>query len=294
MSGSIAPAQKKMLTGELFGYRIRKWLGDGAFSRVYLVEDSESHIAYALKHVVAENEKEDRWVDQVRAEWEIGRQLAHPAIRQLVDCQFEGSLLKGIRLKNARNVGLVMELIDATPLSEQARPPLAECMRIFRDVASGLVHMHQKGFVHADMKPNNILYTDDRRTKVIDLGQAVKIGIAKERIQGTPGFIAPEQTKRDPITEQTDVFNFAATMYWILMRAYAPQSAANTNDSKQRVSEHLVGTTGPVHAVDPQIPEPLSMLLLDCLEDKPHKRKKMTWVLKVLESLQSTRVPANA
>ena len=52
--------------------------------------------------------------------------------------------------------------------------------------------MHQKGFVHADMKPNNILYTDDRRTKVIDLGQAVKIGTTKERIQGTPGFIAPE------------------------------------------------------------------------------------------------------
>ncbi|MFZ9880920.1 MAG: serine/threonine-protein kinase [Phycisphaerales bacterium] len=294
MSGPDVPSQRRMLTSEIFGYRIRKWLGDGAFSRVYLVEDTKTHIAYAMKHVLSEGEKDDRWVDQIRAEWEIGRQLKHEAIRQLVDLKFEGSILKGIFLKNARDVGLVMELIDAVPLSEQAKPSFPECMRIFTAVASGLVHMHQKGFVHADMKPNNILYTDDRRTKVIDLGQAVKIGTVKERIQGTPGFIAPEQAKREPITEQTDVFNFGATMYWILMRSYAPQSAKHTNDSKVAVAPNLVGPSGPVHLVDPSIPEALSMLLLDCLEDLPHKRKKMTWVLKQLTALQQSKVGAGA
>ena len=82
MSGDAPAKNRKWTPGELLhGYRLRAVLGDGAFSRVYLAEDPKSHIAYALKHVVSTGEKEDRWVDQMRAEWEIGRKLDHPALR---------------------------------------------------------------------------------------------------------------------------------------------------------------------------------------------------------------------
>ena len=285
-----AAQRRPWAVGEmLHGYRIRTVLGDGAFSRVYLVEDPKTRTAYALKHVVSEGEKEDRWVDQVRAEWEIGRKLAHEAIRRVVDCRHEGWFLR-----SSRDVALVLELIDAPSLAEQPRPSIHECLWIFRDVACALLHMHEKGFVHADMKPLNILYTSDRRTKVIDLGQAAKIGTAKERIQGTPGYMAPEQTRREPLTEQTDVFNFAATMYSILlgiqpngMHLLAPQAAtqANANDPAARVDPARLGPAVPLHTVDPTVPEPLSLVLLDCLEPNPIKRKKMAWIVKVLQSL---------
>ena len=292
MNGDAPAKNRKFTPGELLhGYRLRAVLGDGAFSRVYLAEDPKTHIAYALKHVVSTGEKEDRWVDQMRAEWEIGRKLDHPALRKIVDCKHEGWFLK-----NSRDVALVLELIDAEPLSDQNRPAMGECIRIFRDVAAALCHMHEKGFVHTDMKPLNILYTDDRRTKVIDLGQAAKVGTAKERIQGTPGYMAPEQAARQPLDPQTDVFNFAATMYSVLLghrmiggsrvHLFAPQTAFRTNEAAARVDEARLGPAEPIHRVDPQIPEQLSMLLLDCLEANPNKRKKMTWVLKVLQGLQ--------
>ena len=113
MSATVPPAQRKIARGDLFGYRVRRVIGDGAWSRVYLVEDVKTHTAYALKHVVSEGEKEDRYLDQLRAEWEIGRQLEHPAIRKLVALEHQGTWLQ----RNSRDLGLVMELVDAQPLS---------------------------------------------------------------------------------------------------------------------------------------------------------------------------------
>lgn len=106
MSADDVPAQRKVAK-ELFGYRVRQVLGDGAWSRVYEVEDTKTHTAYALKHVVSEGEKQDRFVDQLRAEWRIGKNLHHPAIRKLVALKGEG-LLNTVFRSKSRDVGLVM------------------------------------------------------------------------------------------------------------------------------------------------------------------------------------------
>ena len=287
---SLSAAQRRPWTvGELLhGYRIRGVLGDGAFSRVFLVEDPGTRTAYALKHVLSEGGKEDRWVDQVRAEWQIGRGLDHPALRRVVGCRHAGWFLR-----SSRDVALVLEPVHATSLADQARPSIPECLWIFRDVASALLHMHERGFVHADMKPLNILYTPDHRTKVIDLGQAVRIGTAKDRIQGTPGYMAPEQLRREALTEQTDVFNFAATMHSILLglqqnglHLFAPQAASvAAGDPSTKVDAGRLGPSEPLHLLDPSIPEQLSLVILDCLDPNPVKRKNMAWIEKVLQGL---------
>lgn len=306
MSDTIPAAQRRMAKGTLFGYRVRKHIGDGAWSRVYEVEDLKSHTAYALKHVISEGDREDRYLDQLRAEWEVGSKLDHPAIRKLVALQHQGSWLA----RNARDLGLVMELVDASPMSEQKRPPMAECLKVFRDVASALSHMHSKGFVHADMKPLNILYTDDRRTKVIDLGQAAKSGTSKMRLQGSPGFIAPEQateirgskaeqvknTKQyEPVTELTDVFNLGATMYWILTRLHTPASQHTPTAKTLLLPPERLGPSTPIHLNDRSVPEQLSMLIQDSLERLPTRRKPMSWVISQLEALkQQMPAPAHA
>lgn len=280
---STSPGAQKRMEQQLFGYRILKHLGDGAASRVYAVRHPKTKQIWALKHVMlADTEKDQRYLDQVSQEYEISSKLDHPVIRKMHElCKERSGLFKVSAL------GLVMELVDATPLSEMPRPPMPQCVRVFLDVAHALQHMHERGFVHADMKPLNILIADDGHVKVIDLGQACKIGTKKDRVQGTPGFLAPEQAARDEITPQTDVFNLGATMWWTLLRDHAPQGRQADGNSRH------AGRGEPLspRKLDSTIPEDLSVLILRCLEDKPYQRVKMAWVVRKLEEIARTLAP---
>src|SRR5690606_35077399 len=109
---------------------------------------------------------------------------------------------------------VLMEMVDGLTLEHYVPDNLIELCRIFQQTALGLHAMHEAGYVHADIKPNNILFMDDQRVKIIDFGQSCKADTVKDRIQGTPDYIAPEQVLRRAITPQTDVFNLGATMYW--------------------------------------------------------------------------------
>ena len=86
---------------------------------------------------------------------------------------------------------LSMELFDGKNLEDSPSLSLLDVLLVFRMVASGLQAMHQQGFVHCDIKPNNILISEAGSIKIIDLGQSCKIGTIKPRIQGTPDYIAP-------------------------------------------------------------------------------------------------------
>lgn len=275
----MSGAQKRV-EANLFGYRVLKHLGDGAASRVYAVRHPKTKQIWALKHVTIDDpEKDQRFLDQVIQEYEVSSKLEHPTIRGVYElCKERSGLFK------VTGLGLVMELVDATPLSDMPRPPMAHCVDIFLKVAKALQHMHDRGFVHADMKPLNILVNEAGEPKIIDLGQACKIGVVKDRVQGTPGFLAPEQSSRQEITPQTDVFNFGATMWWTLLGQHAP--VARQADGESRGGRN--GEIRSPHQLDASIPEELSVLVMRCLEDKPYQRVKMAWVVKKLEEIART------
>src|SRR4029079_13693760 len=117
-------------------------------------------------------------------------------------------MLKTIELQ------LLMELVDGTSLDVQRPNSLGTLIQVFIQVASGLAAMHRMGYVHADIKPNNILVNEKLAVKIIDFGQSCATSTGKARTHGTPDYIAPEQVGRGPLTAATDVFNFGATMYW--------------------------------------------------------------------------------
>ena len=296
MSEPIPAAKRERTTpGEmLHGYRVRKWLGDGAFSVVYLVEDPKTHVQYALKHVISEGDKEDRYLDQLRMEWEVGRRLKHRNIRDIVDMRGDqGFKIGGVGLlkKPGKDLGLVMEMIDAPSLEDllqkgELRFSVPEWITIFRDVASALVHIQDKGYAHADMKPNNILW-DRNHTKVIDLGQACAVGTVKKRIQGTPGYIAPEQAFRNEITPLTDVYNFGATLYWVLVRDEIPCALPSKNGKVgSAVNPDQIRMPRPVHEQDPRIPAGFNEIVMQCIRVAPEARfQSMEMVAERLDAL---------
>jgi len=212
---------------EIAGYRVLKDIGTGAASQLYLVQDQKTKHVWALKHVKKETEKDQRFLDQTEIEFSVGSQLRHPALRHVE------RLIKNRKLVRVSEMFLLMEFVDGIPL-DQARPAShLLAAEIFQQVADALLYMHEAGFVHADMKPNNIIATENRSAKVIDLGQSCRIGTVKERIQGTVDYIAPEQVFRHEITPATDVYNLGATMYWALTGQHIP-TAMSTGATTSR------------------------------------------------------------
>ncbi|MEL7474278.1 MAG: serine/threonine-protein kinase, partial [Planctomycetota bacterium] len=202
------------------GYRVMSELGRGAASIIYLAQDEKTKQVWCLKHVKKQGPKDQRFLDQAENEYKVSQHLGHQGLRSIKKIIKKGSFLK------VNELYLVMELVDGISL-EQAPPGTFEkAINIFHQVAEALAHMHQRGYVHADMKPNNIVVDEDNTARVIDLGQSCASGTIKERIQGTPDYIAPEQVHRRPITPSTDVYNLGATMYWVLTRHHIPTALA--------------------------------------------------------------------
>lgn len=256
------------------GYRVLAHIGSGAASELYCVQDTRTKQIWALKHVVRESEKDQRFLDQVLVEYAVASKLDHPNIRRV------HRVVRHRKFFKVTEVSLIMELVDATTLDQASGPPgkrdMVQTVRIFEQVAHGLHHMHAKGYVHADIKPNNILVAESGHVKVIDLGQACPIGTVKKRIQGTPGYMAPEQAHRDEITPKTDIYNFGAMMYWILTRDVIPTVLPPKDDSSSlhtgTLDAEMVKPPTPPHERNPAVPPLLSKLILDSVQLELDKR----------------------
>ena len=149
-------------------------------------------------------------------------------------------------------------------------PPtdVREAVRIYQAVAEGLAHINARGFVHADTKPNNIVVAPDGGVKLIDMGQSCTLGTVKERIQGTPDFIAPEQVHRMALDARTDAYNFGASLYWALTGRAIPTILPRQHRGNLR-SEYVVV---PPEKINDQVPASLSKLVAECVEMNPSQR----------------------
>ena len=269
MTTEPVPVWKKGDTVE--GYRVISEIGRGAASVIYLVQDPKTKQIWALKHVVKKNPKEQRFLDQTEAEYKIASQLNHDSIRKIPRIIKKGTLLK------TNELYLVMELVDGLSLHEEQPEDMATLIDVFQQTASALAQMHDRGYVHADMKPHNVMVGVDlegnHTAKLIDLGQSCKIGTVKKRIQGTPDYIAPEQVHRRPITPKTDIYNFGATMYWVLTGRNIPTAMGHQKDSLVgSLDDSLIEKPTPVMEINPLVPQRLNDLVMQCVEVDLDKR----------------------
>lgn len=246
------------------GFSIKKRIGTGARSTIYEAVDEVDGKTVALKRVILEKPEDKRIFEQVDTEFKTAQQIDHPNVRKSYKLKKIKSMFQ------VKEMLLSMELCEGKTLEEHTNLSLIDVLLVFRMVANGLNSMHQQGFVHCDIKPNNILLNKDGEMKIIDLGQSCKIGTIKKRIQGTPDYIAPEQVRRNPLGPKTDIFNLGATMYWALTGKNVPTLIPK----KDTLDVFLKQPLKPPHEIKPGISEPISNLVIHCVQEDPAKRPK--------------------
>jgi eukaryotic-like serine/threonine-protein kinase len=250
---------------KLLHYEVVASLGEGARSTIYQVTDPTTGKTFALKHVQRADPKDLRFIEQMETEFEISRQFTHPNLRR----SYELKIVKTMLVK-VSEAFLVMEFVEGKPLDVRPPSDMMDIIDTFIQAAQGLRAMHQMGYAHCDIKPNNILRNERGEVKVIDFGQSCKIGTVKERIQGTPDYIAPEQVARRPISVQTDVFNLGATLYWSLTAKVIPTLyTVNKKGENSFLLDTRIDT--PID-LNPKIPLAVSNLVMECVSTRPQKR----------------------
>jgi len=245
------------------GYQVMEYLGKGARSTIWRVRDHGGKQSLALKRVTKQPGDDDRYFQQAINEYEIARKFDHPSLRKCYRLRRVRRMLKVVELH------LFMELCEGQSCQSKRPEDVAEVMRIFHRVADAVHHMHVRGYLHADIKPNNVIVARDGTVKLVDYGQGCPIGTIKERIQGTPDFIAPEQVYCRPLDARTDSFNFGAALYWTLTGHAIPTALPKTTTGVQLREEMRVV---PPEERNPGVPAPLSRLVADCIETDPKRR----------------------
>ena len=248
---------------EVPGYQVVEYLGSGARSTIWRVRDRRANRVRALKRVTKQPSDDNRFLAQAINESNVSSRFDHPIIRK---CYSMRRVRRWFRLEELH---LLMELCEGTSCQANRPIGLAKVVTIFHAVAEGLSHVHARGFIHADIKPNNIIVAEDGTVKIIDFGQSCPIGTVKERIQGTPDFIAPEQVHCRPLDVRTDVFNFGATLYWTVTGQPIPTILPKRSDGIQLVTDMQVV---PPAELNPEVSPGLARLVLDCIEPQLSRR----------------------
>ncbi len=255
-------ALQQVLAGR---YSIERELGRGGMGIVLLARDVALDRLVAIKllppHLAASVEARDRFLREART----AAGLSHPNIVPIHAVEQQGDL-----------VFFVMGYVDGETLRERVERsgPLAPrlAMKVMQEVAWALGYAHQRGVIHRDVKPDNIMIergTD--RALVTDFGIAVR-GRAGEggvgEVVGTARYMSPEQALGEPVDARSDLYSLAATLFYALT-GRPPFEGANL----PAIITKQVSTPAPrLQVVRPEVPARLADLIDQCLQKSPAAR----------------------
>lgn len=237
-------------------------LGQGAKSNVMLVRRNADELQYALKVVSVAKLKERKYLAQARQEYRVGRMFDHPNLVKVFSIETETDWFL-----HPKRVKLLIEYVPGQTLDRIPSPSFNTLLAAFLGAAEGVATMHERGVVHADLKPNNIMISPNT-VKVIDFGLARIDGESTDRLQGTPEFMAPETIARKIVDVRTDIYNFGATMYRLTTGLYGPRSTGGLPISERRYRESY----RKLCVVNPGYPEGFGHLVDRCLCFQPYER----------------------
>ncbi len=276
---------QQLLAGRFSGYHIDRYvlldlIGQGGMGRVYRAKDKRLNRQVALKLLSPERVNIPRAILRFQREARVGAQLQHENLVRIYD---EGA-------SNGKCY-LVMEYIEGKNvgqlIAESGTMPPILAARLARQVALGLQHAQQKGLIHRDVNPCNILVTRDGTAKLTDLGLAIDLADQAQVTRdgatvGTFDYISPEQARHShSVDTRSDIYSLGCTLYHMIA-GRVPFPAPSL---MEKLLAHQTGVPDPLEELAPGIPEGLSDVVRRMMQKLPDDR--YTTPLAVAQALET-------
>ena len=278
--GLLPTADDDPLIGRRLGpYEVTGLLGRGGMGIVYLGHDTRLQRPVAIKALPPTVTHDDRLRARLRREAMAAGALSHPGIATVFALEeFEAQLYLIQEYIPGRTLRATMKLRDG-------RMAIAETVSIALDIARALAAAHAHGVLHRDLKPENVLHTPDGGIKVVDFGLArfePGAGIAGDQTltrpgatPGTPGYMAPEVLRGDPVDARADQFSFGVLLYELV----AGEHPFEGTDDITTVARILETEPTGLDPARPECPAPLARVITTCLAKAPRDRYRTTAAL---------------
>ena len=251
-------------------YRVDGELGRGGMGVVYRAHDPELDREVAIKHIQlpvdASRDVRDELEKRFRREAKAAARIRHPGVVAIHDV---GTTDSGLYL--------VMELVDGESLARRlergAFPDRAAAIEVAARAAEALAAAHRAGVVHRDVKPANILISNDGRVMLTDFGVARSLDEVSEltrtgMVVGSPAYMAPEQLRGGAVDGRADLFSLGVVLYEMVLRKRPFPSQSITTLLYQILHEDPMADP----AISKEIDRPISDLLRRLLAKQPEDR----------------------
>lgn len=249
-------------------YELINLIADGTSTQVWEVKEQGGANTFAMKRMLPEAMKKPEVISTMKLEAKVGAAVEHPNLIQLHKY-----------VKNKKNAYLVMDYFRApnlrSQMSSDPRGVQGRLRKLIESSAMALGHMHEKGWVHKDIKPENILINKGSELKIIDFGLAVPVakGLGKllgkpKSVQGTRSYIAPETIKKQPLGPGADIYSLGITIYEIL----TGKTPFHGETPKEILLKHISERPTPPSSINPNVTPEMDEFVLKMLAKKPEKR----------------------
>jgi tRNA A-37 threonylcarbamoyl transferase component Bud32 len=262
LSSSGAIDHGRFEPGTLLGgrYRIVGRLGKGGMGEVFRADDLKLGQPVALKFLPPDVDRDPARLTQLHTEVRMARQVSHPNVCRVYDIdEVDGHTF------------LSMEYVDGEDLASLLRRigrfPEDRALAIARQICAGLAAAHERGVVHRDFKPANVMLDGSGKVRITDFGLA---GLAGEAIRaGTPAYMAPEQLAGAEVTARSDIYALGLVLYEIFTGQRALDAKNLAELIRRREQSEIVLPTAIVRDLDPQIERAILRCLAPSPDDRP-------------------------
>ena len=276
-------------------YELRRCLYNGMTSQVYEVVEPRSGRHFAMKLILQDHADNKEYRATLFHEAEVGIKLRHPNVINIISVS-----------KSPKTPNFVMEYFPSGSLRARLTskdPKDAEFLKvnakkIYKQVLTGLAYMNSSGYVHCDIKPDNIITDAAGVTKVIDFAISRKVSKAsgdgilarllgggkKKKVQGTYSFMSPEQIRNGPIDGRSDIYSFGATLFELVTGRPPFRGATIEEILKKHLTEKPVLASN----LNPDVTDPFAQLVNKMLSKKREDRPEHFHM--VLRELKTMRI----